>query len=379
MSNGFERKTRVEIVNDMQAKARNLFGSDINLGTNSPLGILIQLISYPLSLLWFALENVYNAMDINAATGQDLDNMAKKIGIRRFPSQRAVGEVTFTGDNGTLIEEGFQVETDEDVPKIFETTSDVRIEAGTATVEIISLEGGSKYNVPANTITETTEVLSGIDSVNNDAEIIGGRDRETDTQLRERYLNSLDKTGGSTTNAIRAKILGDTDASDCIVLENYTEVTDGNGLPPKSVEAIVYGGTDADIATAVLDSKAGGIETSGTETHLITDDSGQEQTINFERATLVDIYVDITLNTDSDYAGDDEVISEMINYIDSLQINEDVIYQKFVDVAFNVDGVVDVTDLVIGTSASPTGTSNIAIGFREVANISASEIVISYA
>ena len=377
--NGFERKTRVEIVEDMQAKARNLFGNNVNLQTNSPLGILIQLVSYPMSLLWFGLENIYNAMDINTADGQDLDNLAKKIGIQRFSSQKAVGEVTFTGDNLTIIPENFQVETDEEVPKVYETTEEVVISGGSATAEIISVEGGSEYNVTAGTITETTEVLSGIDSVTNSAETIGGRDRETDSELRERYLASLDKTGGSTTNAIRAKILEDTDASDCIVLENVTLTTDANGLPAKSVEAIVYGGTDEDIATAILNSKAGGIETSGDETYLITDSSGQEQTINFERATPVDIFVDITIEKDANYEGDTELENEIIGYVESLLINQDVIYQKFVDVAFNIDGVTDVTALAIDTSDNPTATDNITIGFREVADISTAEIVINYA
>lgn len=374
--NGFERKTRVEIVDDMKAKVRNLWSNDINLGNNSLLGLLIQLFSYPISLLWFGLEAVYNAMDINAAEGQDLDNLAKKIGIRRYSSAKAVGEVTFTGDNNVLIPEGFQVETDEDEPKVFKTTEQVIITSGSITVEIISTEGGSEYNVPSNTITEMTEVLAGIDDVTNAAETFGGRDRETDTELRERYFQSLDRAGGSTTTSVRANVLEETETSDCIILENITMEVDGNGLPPKSFETIVFGGTNQAIADAIFEKKPGGIEPFGSITETVTDASGNSQNVGFSRATGINIYIEAELITNSDYPadGDSQVISEIERYINSLSINENVIYRKIIDVIFNITGVVDVNALYLDTVDPPTGESNITIGFREVSDVG--EVVI---
>ena len=374
--NGFERKTRVEIVDDMKAKVRNLWSNDINLGNNSLFGLLIQLFSYPISLLWFGLEAVYNAMDINAAEGQDLDNLAKKIGIRRYSSAKAVGEVTFTGDNNVLIPEGFQVETDEDEPKVFETTEQVIITSGSITVEIISTEGGSEYNVPSNTITEMTEVLAGIDGVTNSAETFGGRDRETDTELRERYFQSLDRAGGSTTTSVRANVLEETETSDCIILENITMEVDGNGLPPKSFETIVFGGTNQAIADAIFEKKPGGIEPFGSITETVIDASGNSQNVGFSRATGINIYIEAELITNSDYPadGDSQVVSEIEDYINSLSINENVIYRKIIDVIFNITGVVDVNALYLDTVDPPTGESNIIIGFREVSDIG--EVVI---
>ena len=368
--NGFERKTRVEIVDDMKAKVRNLWSNDINLGNNSLLGLLIQLFSYPISLLWFGLEAIYNAMDINAAVGQDLDNLAKKIGIRRYSSAKAVGEVTFTGDNNVLIPEGFQVETDEDEPKVFETTEQVIITSGSITVEIVSIEGGSEYNVPSNTITGMTEVLAGIDDVTNAAETFGGRDRETDTELRERYFQSLDRAGGSTTTSVRANVLEETETSDCIILENITMEVDGNGLPPKSLETIVFGGTNQAIANAIFEKKPGGIEPFGSITETVIDASGNSQDVGFSRATGINIYIKAELITNSDYPadGDNQVISEIEDYINNLSINENVIYRKIIDVIFNITGVVDVNALYLDTVDPPTGESNITIGFREVSD-----------
>lgn len=367
--NGFERKTRPEIVEDMKSKARNLFGGDINLNTNSPLGIIIQLVSYPVSLLWFALESVYNAMDINAAVEQDLDNLAKRIGIQRFSSAKSVGEVTFTGDDGVFIPAGFEVETAEEEPKIFETLEEATITGGSVTVEIISVEGGSIYNVPSNTITEMAEILAGVDSLTNQEATQGGRDRETDTELRERYFNSLDRPGGSTTSSIRANILEETETTDCLVLENVAMSTDGNGLPAKSFEAIVFGGTNQAIAEAIYNKKPAGIEPYGQLSEIITDNLNNDHEIKFSRATSVDIYIEIIVETNINFPEDGHnlIKEEIIKYINNLSINDDVIYRKVIDVAFNIKGVTDVNILLVDTVDPPVGETNVNIGFREVA------------
>ncbi|MFP4017562.1 MAG: baseplate J/gp47 family protein [Halanaerobiales bacterium] len=378
MSNGFERKTRTEIVEDMQAKAKNLWGNDINLAINTLIGIFIHLISYPISLLWFGLEAIYNAMDINAASGQDLDNKAKLIGITRYSGQKSVGEVTFTGDDGTFIPEGFQIETDETEAKVYETTEEVVISDGTATAEIISLENGSEYDVSADTITKMTEVISGIDSLTNNNQTLGGRDRENDTELRERYFDSLDRPGGSTTSSIRANILEETEASACIVLENITMEEDDDGLPPKSFESIVYGGATQSIADAIFEKKPAGIEPFGETSVIVTDDSLNEQIVAFSRATPVDIYFEIDLATNSDFPsdGNDQVIENVVDYIDNLSISDNVIYHKVIDVIFDVTGVEDVTTLYIGTDENPTGETNITIDSREVSETESDNVVI---
>lgn len=377
--NGFERKTRPEIVEDMQAKAKNLFGNDINLAVNAVIGILIQLLSYPISLLWFGLEAVYNAMNINEAEGQDLDNLAKKMGIKRFSGQKATGEVTFEGDNGTVIPEGFQVETDEKEEKVFQTTSEVVITNGSVTVEIISVEEGSQNNVPANTITKTTEVISGIDSVTNNQQTLGGRDRESDTELRQRYFDSLDRPGGSTTTAIRANILEETQASACIVLENVTMQVDSEGLPRKSFESIVYGGTNENIAQAIFEKKPAGIKPFGSITEIVTDSSNNNHQIKFSRATPINIYFDMDLDTNGDYPlnGNEQVTEMLVNYISSVGVGENVIYNKIIDIIFNIEGINDIIRLKIGKVPSPTSEDNIEIQSREVAETDSSNVVIA--
>lgn len=74
---------------------------------------------------------------------------------------------------------------------------------------IQALENGVEYNTPAGTINMIVNPASvaGVIAVNNDADVIGGRERETDEEYRQRYYNSVDYSGGVNADAIRAALL----------------------------------------------------------------------------------------------------------------------------------------------------------------------------
>ena len=68
--------------------------------------------------------------------------------------------------------------------------------------------------------------------------------------------------------------------------------------------------------------------------------------------------------------------SKKWKYIDSLKIGEDVVYSRLYTPINSVSGF-QVDSLKIGTSPSPTGTSNIVIDFDEISNVMESFIVIT--
>ena len=373
---GFNRRSREEIQSDMMSRASNLFGENVNLAENSPLGLFIRLLSYPLALIWFTMEKVYNSAFVDTATGQSLDYVAKYIGITRREASKAVGTVEFTGDDGTTIPEGFLLETADPVIE-FETTESVTISGGTAEADIQAVEAGIESNVSSNTITEIVNPIAGLDSVTNPSETTGGQDRETDAELRQRYEESVARGGASTIDSIRASLLELDGVIDAIVEQNNTMDT-VDDRPPKSIESFVYGGTDEDIAETIFDTKAGGIQAYGDVELQVEDSMGTDHTIAFTRPDFIDVYVeaDITTNGDFPTGGEDEVKTEIIKYIggtdtdlveyDGLTLGEDVIRTKIIAAIHNIDGITDV-DLQIGDSETSLATSNITIGAKEVA------------
>ena len=392
MSKGFEKKTRLQIVEDMKNRAKNLFGSDVNLAINSPIGIIIQLFSWPLSLVWLSLEKIYNAFYINTASGQDLDNLAKNIGIKRTLATKSIGEIEFSGDEDVKLPKGFLIETKNDPPIQFETTETVTIDStGNVKASILAVERGSSGNVPANTITQIVNPVSGLDSITNIEPTFGGRNKETDTEFRERYKSSVSKPGGSTVDSIRAALLNIDQVRSAIVIENDTTNT-VDGIPPKSVEPVVLGGTDDKIAETIFNSKAGGIKAFGGTIITVKDNASFEHEVGFTRATKINIYINLIVEiaqNDFPIDGKDKIKKEIIKYIGGFDsedllysgadLNEDIYYSKIIDVIHNVSGIKKIEELKMGKNdwGDISGiSSKIGISTREVAETSLENIEI---
>ena len=136
------------------------------------------------------------------------------------------------------------------------------------------------------------------------------------------------------------------------------------------------GGDSGDIAQVILDNKAGGIETYGSESEIVNDSEGNPTTINFSRITQVELYFIVNLVTNSDYPvdGDDTVKSLLAEYINGLDRNEDVLNWKLDGSFIDVEGITGVTSILMGTVDPPVSSANISIGANEravteVANI----------
>lgn len=375
---GFDRKTRAEIQADMEAKAKNYFGNNVNLGDNSPLGMILKLIAYSLSLLWYVIEAVYNSAFVDTATGQSLDYVGKYIGLSRGNAQKAEGTVIIKGTIGTTVPEGYLFEINIEPVIQFETVNETEINSfGQVEADIRAVEPGSSGNVPSNSITVIVNPISGVDSVYNPDRTENGLDKETDFEFRKRYYNSMSLSGTATIEAIKASLLDITGVIGAEVTHNPTMDT-VDSMPPKSIQCFVFGAEDDEVAQTIFESKAAGIETYGTTSVDIIDSMDNTHTINFTRPTEVNIYANATLTTTDNFPEDgyDLVEKEIIKYIGGigsdevehlgLSLGEDVIYTKVISKIHNIDGISDV-ELYIGTTDNPTGQSNITIGNQEVA------------
>ena len=108
---GFHRPTYVELLDAIEYKARELFGSKANLTVRSPLGIFLRIFAWMLNILFSLMEDVYNSRFVDTAVGTSLYNLGKAIGLSLLPAQKASGYVEFTGAAGTPIPVGFLVRT----------------------------------------------------------------------------------------------------------------------------------------------------------------------------------------------------------------------------------------------------------------------------
>lgn len=383
--NGFYRPTYTVLLNALEYKARELMGDEINLTVRSPLGLFLRILAWMWNILWSCLEDVYNSHFVDTAAGNSLYNLGRSIGMQLLSEDKASGYITVTGIAGTKIPEGYLVATNAGLQ--YTVTEDTVISSnGTALALIKAVKTGPEYNTAVGTVIviANPSAVDGVESVSNEAEITGGRVKETDAEFRERYYESVDYSGGVNADAIRAALMNDVEGvSSAYVYENDTDIAETTyNLPAHSIEAVVYGGLDEQIAKAIYDRKAGGVQTIGSTTVNVVTASGQRLPIRFSRPASKKVYIKITrLSTSADYPGDDALKQALIDYIGDntsggLSIGVDVTYIKLPGILTAIPGVEDF-ELQIGTNNTSYAKNNIVIGYREKAVIDSAAIAIS--
>ena len=380
---GFRRPTYAELLDALEYKARELFGSKANLTVRSPLGIFLRIFAWMLNLLFSTLEDVYNSRFIDTAVGSSLYNLGRAIGLRLLGAQKAVGYLTFTGEDGVDVPEGFLAETVAGMQYI--TLSSGMIKDGSVTLPASAVVPGPDGNTAEETITNITNPKMGIEAVTNVKPFEGGRNTETDAEFRERYYKSVDFAGGVNIDAIVAEIYESVEAVIAVVgEENDSDFKSETGLPPHSFEVVAYGGLDEDIAKAIFRRKAAGIQTFGNTTVSVLGASGQTFSINFSRPTPVNVWVRVTdLVTDRHFPldGVEQIKRSLVSFIGGntrggLNIGQDVILVALPTEVLKVPGVVDF-NLQISPDGKTFGWSNIEIAARQKAVTEESMVSVS--
>lgn len=129
---------------------------------------------------------------ISQAEGQYLDLKAEEHGLTREAATPAVGSVTFTGTNGTVIPAGTRVMTESvggESGQVYSTDAVATITSGTTvTVPVTAEAAGSAGNVDAGAVTLLVAGVPGITGITNALPLAGGSDTESDSELRARLL-----------------------------------------------------------------------------------------------------------------------------------------------------------------------------------------------
>ena len=156
-------------------------------------------------------------------------------------------------------------------------------------------------------ITQIVTTVDGWTACSNDITPIKGRLTQTDTEARTSYTNRVASRGTGTVASIVSLLYSDVEGVTFAAgYENYNDTTDAAGRPPHSIEIVVQGGTDEDVATILWKIKAGGIRAYGKHYAYATDVNGNRQYLEFTRVNDIYLLLSITVTSsgglDDDYA-----------------------------------------------------------------------------
>lgn len=270
-------------------------------------------------------------------------------------------------------------------------TSDVnRITLSSTTyLEIISVSNELRVTctLPGNnsesagSLTRLVSAIPGAISTTNTQDVVEGRARETDEELRLRAITTRGDVVSPTLDGLYDIVSSVAGVSYVNIVENDTSVVDGDGRPGHHIEVVAQGGTDVDIATAIFSTKAAGIGTHGGTTTPIVDDRGQTQYISFSRPTAYNIAVQVQYSLYGEEIPSDDmdnvIKSAVKDHIDLIVLGVDVIPQRISTQIFNnTSGLESVTTsiqqlTISGDTPAPGGwqTTSLPVGPAEYSSI----------
>jgi hypothetical protein len=218
-----------------------------------------------------------------------------------------------------------------------------------------TVETGNIY-LANGTITKIINPVAGLQSVINVGDYIAGQDIETDTELRQSYIDKIFVRSSRMIESIRSNILDTVQGVEsCSVYENDTNVTDEFGRWPHSVEVVVDGTFDSTaMAQAILDSKAGGISTYCDAEHggvevTLPGDYGEDIVIRYQRPEEVYVWYKVVvkfaegMHTPPNY--DELVQKTLIECMSKLKAGDDVTPQRFLQSLYEEVPGVDYFDI----------------------------------
>ena len=390
---GITIPTQQEIKDEIDADLHAEFGANLNTTTGF-LGKFNAMMAEKFRKAYELLLDTYSNAFADRAIGEPLAALAALTGTVRRGGSPSQVMCTLELDDGTYAAGTLVAYVSGDPDALFENRDEIIVSGGgnpeTVTNVIFVAQSDGPTVANAGTLTETSTVVTGWSDnptpITNSGDAVLGELEEGDEDLRARRLIELARPGTGTVPAIRADVSDITGVEQVIVLENDEDDMDEEGLPGHSIEVIVYDGTtaddvthtvaDDDIAQVIWDNKPAGTYAHGDETGTAENEDGDDITIHFSRPLSVTIYMEIDLEVDADtYGGDAAVKTAVIELAQEIQtLGEDVFASRYYEAVHSVDGVINVTRLEVAAVTPTAGAIDVAIGYRELADIDTSNI-----
>ena len=391
---GFVANNESFYVTELQKIFVECFGNDFLLDPTLPQGIFITRVAELLYNTDMDGVEGFARLNINSASGVYLDIIG---GLRNIP--RSQGTPQKVGLRLTISTNNFiqfsipQGQAFTSLDGSYTFLNDTTYTVTSATAENVLFAsftslGDSGISIGAKLSTDGFSQITDIEVVS----LTPGTEEESDIDYRTRLIRAI-PVAVNTIEYVQNLLLADPSVR--LVGHNYNDTaTTEDTLPPYTTEWMVVPESTVNMADAtvanlwklnianiILNNKVPGAPTAGNTTVTnATDVFGTQKTVKFTIPTKVNLQITATLGTPEqtgrlDMLGIDEIREKMAQYINSLDIGNDVSYSRLIaplaaDKGFDVL-TFTITNKDTGTTLS---NSNFPIGRREYASITLADI-----
>ena len=374
---GLHVPTYADILEDMIATMKTIYGDDIYLGNDSADYQFLSIFALKTADTLQAVKQAYNSRSPSTAIGAALDSIVKLNGISRKGAGYSTCQVILTGTPWTEVQNGSAKDQNGVVWNL--PVSVVIGEDGTATVTATCAVSGAVAATPGDISIINTPTY-GWKSITNTVSAVLGNDEETDAELRVRQTKSVANPSQTMLQGTLGAIIAVDNVARATVYENDTNLNtvdenyNPHGFPAHSVTCVVEGGADEDIAEAILYHKGVGCYTNGDTEITVTDENGYENKIRFYRPAYVPVYVKVTIKKYGGYLASimASIQKAVYEYLASLEIGQTVSISMLTAIVMNCNAsqtapTFGVTSIKIGRKASSVDAADISMTYKEVA------------
>lgn len=284
---------------EVETEYKAVFNQDLIVTADTPQGLLITAQTLARDQEVNNNAALANQINPNLAGGVFLDAITALTNPdgRSKQTQTVVLNVLLTGVPNSIVPEASIASTS--AGDMFKSTGSVTLDAsGNGTINFVSLLYGP-IPCPADALNVINAGGAlGWETVNNPVAGTLGTTTQSDQVSRAYRNNTLAFNGISLIEAITSALYATAGVQSLKARENVSGMTatiDGIVMISHSYYFCVFGGTDTDIAAALLENKSsGGGWNGGTTINLVEPASGQTYAVKFDRPTQVQILVRVT-------------------------------------------------------------------------------------
>lgn len=298
---GLTTATQSELLATFTTGFQQIYGTDINLASDSPDGQLMNIFIQTVLDVLDLLTQIYSSMDPDNAIGVTLDQRVAINGIQRQEGTFTVTPITIVTSASVNIygldQTANQVYTISDNAgnqwQLQTTVTGVPV--GTNVYNFQAALPGATITTP-NTINIQVTVVLGVTSVNNPTTYTTlGVNQEIDIALKIRRSKSVSLGSQGYLSGLYAALANIPGVSSAFIYENNSDTTDMDGVPSHSIWVIVAGsGAVSSIANAIYIKRNAGCGMFGEQTFSVTQVDGTLFPINWDDVVVVNLFTFFT-------------------------------------------------------------------------------------
>lgn len=371
---------------DVIAEWRTAFGQDLVVTPETPQGVIITMEVESRDAMVRNNAELANQINPDIAGGVWLDAIwALTTGGRRGASRSRLIGVEFRGTALTLIPAG-SIATVQGTGAQFYTTANILLDnTGFATGAMESVDTGPIAAAP-NTLVQVASSVLGWEQVTNPNAAELGRLVESDVASRRRRRQTLALQSVALPEAIISRLYDIDGVRSLSFRENVTDasiIIDGVTLVEHSIYVCVEGGTDLEVATALLETKSLGAAWNGSVVVNVTEPaSGQVYEVKFARPTELTFLARVTVKS-STLDVQTIVPAAIAQYVAGelegeagLVVGSDVSAFELAGAVNQVEPRIFVTKVELSQDGITWSSNDVPIGIDEVARLPESAVTV---